>query len=292
MSDFTTHFITAHRYLKESTYSEEAKAAFYFGVQGPDLFYYHSPIRRQGLNYIGVKLHREPANLAIDKGYAYVLAHRDEVLEAYFSGLILHYLGDLHMHPYIGHYQIVEQEERTHITREKDVDVLMYAREFHQGIDKFKPRAYYRLSNNIVRIITNYWLAVCEDEKINQREIKKACRNIVFLAQVFAKSNPILRKLLGLFDRKGTMVGHFKTLEYRGILNLEKKPYNHPEGERNYSVPEILDLSLDDYYQVISNLYQALNEGKKDYSFPFSQSHDYGCSAKYIENKIKQIEYR
>ncbi len=88
---------------------ERHPAAFYLGTQGPDILFYHKPMKSKAKNPVrkqGWDMHAERGALFFEKA-AKVLAHApEEEVIAYTIGFLCHFTLDSHTHPFIDAHSV------------------------------------------------------------------------------------------------------------------------------------------------------------------------------------------
>lgn len=248
MADFTTHYITAHKFLEGKGFSKNFTEGFYFGVQGPDIFFYHTPIKSGSDGYVvGGKLHKKTQDELFSKEIERIF-ERNDYYRGYFFGVLLHYYGDANIHPYVGFLEREKGNTMSHAEIEKRIDVEMYKRTFSSSINGFDVKSAYKVSNALCEEIVNFWSERADILNLSNGYIKKCMNNMVVFNKVFSKANPTLVNVLKKFDgEEKRLTGHFKFGEYEEILNLDKKPWTRPDGEVTLSVPEICENAISEF---------------------------------------------
>lgn len=122
MADFATHFILGSLVISQSgvdaDFINANRNAFNWGLQGPDLLYFYSPIlfSRQLYN-AGTLLHDKDTERVMHEFARYVMRcpkQRRDIAKAYFYGFICHYALDSLIHPYVNYHtrRMVERTDR------------------------------------------------------------------------------------------------------------------------------------------------------------------------------------
>lgn len=113
MPAFITHYLCGNSLLRliedDSLKSliSEYRNTFNLGTQGPDIFYYYGAWpwkKNHGISDLGNRLHEEKTGELIMELLMYAAASEadvKEMLTAYISGYICHYMLDCHTHPYV-----------------------------------------------------------------------------------------------------------------------------------------------------------------------------------------------
>lgn len=271
MPDFTTHYITAKKFLDGKGFSKNFCEGFYFGVQGPDLFFYHTPIKSGSGGYlVGGKLHKKTQKEIFAKN-ADRIFERNDHYRGYYFGVLLHYFGDANVHPYVGFLERETKNALSHAEIEKQIDIELYKKEFGESVNTFKVDDYYKISSELAREIVAFWGERAEILNLTERYVKKCMRNIVNFNAMFTKCNPALLKFLQKIEGESkTFSGHFKFGEYDKILDLEKRAWESPDGERTLSVPEMAENAVKEFEAE----YKKIKDG--DFSFSDERTFEYG----------------
>lgn len=272
MSDFTTHFITADLFLKDKDFSNEFKQAFYFGVQGPDIFFFNAPIFGKSAGYkIGGQIHdKNPKYLFmkdLDK-----FDSKNDFYKGYYFGVMLHFFGDAIMHQYIGNLLKTNKAKNAHVSFERDIDVALYPKIYNKSVNAFDVKKYYLLSTPLIREIYNFWKERVDYEEVAFSYIKNCAKNMMNFSATFVKASPKLVKFLRFFDNKDhTLLCHFKFGGNDEILNLDKKQWQAVDGMVDYSVIDIINIAIDDF----TKNYNRFIAGDRE--FNDTRTFSYGC---------------
>ena len=280
MSDFITHFVTAHRFLseREGIFSEEFKTAFYYGVQGPDLYFFHTPISgKEGVAF-GNEIHDKCPKPIFEKDIE-MLKNASDFYKGCYFGIMLHFFGDEIMHQYIGFLCSSDERKYAHIMYERDIDVYTYQEEFQESVHTAKLKRYYKPSDALAETIADFWRLRYPGNLTNKKQVKKCMRNMLITSQTFAKSNCVMvgfMKLLEIKRKDGFYTGHFKITHNIHVMNYDNNPWMSPEGVRTMSVSDILTHTLDNFTNEYNLIIKSL---KENIPYTFTNPHDfaYGC---------------
>lgn len=105
-------------------WSDQALSCYYFGAQGPDLFFYinrTNPFAKDSFKELGSKLHNEKIGAVIKDMVRYAASSENEKVIAYVSGFISHYIMDAHCHPLISKWG---PDSKSHKRVELSLDAL------------------------------------------------------------------------------------------------------------------------------------------------------------------------
>lgn len=106
MPAFATHYF----YAKDiyDGLDEETKARiklyrrFYdLGAQGPDIFFYYKPYKKNNISEYGVSLHKKQAKRFIEEAIPRIKEYDDEAALMYLLGYVSHFTLDTSFHPFI-----------------------------------------------------------------------------------------------------------------------------------------------------------------------------------------------
>lgn len=280
MSDFTTHYVTANRFLKNKNFSKDFVDAFYFGVQGPDIFFFDISKTTKKAYEIGDGVHNKCPKKLFEQDLEN-LKNKSDYYKGYYFGVMLHFFGDEIMHQYIGYLCTLDTSRYAHISRERDIDIFVYKDEFEESIDNFNVKEFYHMSNELVSTITKFWKERVDDDYINEKRIRKNMKSMVRLSQMFSKGKTFFYWLANLVENKktrGGMTGHFKVTNNIEYMNYDNKKWSSPDGEKSMSVTEILDYTMKNFNVEYNKISEAIESGKeKKYTFDNTHSFSYGC---------------
>lgn len=277
MSDFTTHFVTAHRFLKGKELSCEFKQAMYFGVQGPDLFFYYKPLKNNDGMKFGGSIHDKSPKALFEKDILN-LDKRSDFYRGYYFGVMLHFFGDEMMHQYIGYLCNTDKTPHAHEMYERDIDVYIYKDEFKRDVKTWRVKDYYKYSNKLANEIYNFWSERDGREFITQECVKKSMKGIVSMAQLFSKSNKLVVWIVSKIEKtKGSLTGHFKTTQNLQIMNIEKNKWQSPEGSKDLSVYEVVSTAISNFEKEYAKITTAIENKDEMYEFTNEHTFSYGC---------------
>jgi len=142
---------------------KENKAAFDFGLQGPDFLFFYKPFKSNRVSNMGHRIHREPAGPFIENAIKAIREKPDGKMKAYLMGFVCHFILDSSLHgkisqaaPKTQEHNILEAELDREIIREnydcepqnfKRYDLLKIDTENIRWMEAFYPE----LSGNILK---------------------------------------------------------------------------------------------------------------------------------------------
>ena len=140
----------------------ESRLAFRWGLQGPDILFFHRAIRGNSpLPGYGNRMHRERTAELFTELCRYVMDHRDQadvcILLAYVQGFTCHYALDRHTHPYI-YYQQEKWKENlptkvhrgVHNRIESDIDSLIYLARTGKTVSHCQPKRVFEVTPSVL----------------------------------------------------------------------------------------------------------------------------------------------
>ncbi len=105
---------------KERILIRRRKDLFLLGLHGPDLLFYYKPVRKNRINQMGRRMHRELAAEFFEKGRMEWEKRKSEGLRVYLYGFLCHFILDSECHPYVNCY--MEEKQVGHMEIETEFD--------------------------------------------------------------------------------------------------------------------------------------------------------------------------
>ena len=153
----------------------ESRLAFRWGLQGPDILFFHRAIRGNSpLPGYGSRMHREQTRALFTALCHYVMDHRDQadasILLAYIQGFTCHYALDLHTHPYI-YFQQEKWKEKLpakvhrsiHNRIESDIDSLVYLERKGKTVSHCQPARVFQVTPVVLMPIGSLYEQILQD---------------------------------------------------------------------------------------------------------------------------------
>lgn len=218
MPALVSHHLFAESALKQAKpyladAAASAPAAFHWGAQGPDLFFYHQPLRKSHVSRTGHWMHEQRVSRMFSQLTA-ECAHLDTPeATAYLLGFCCHYTLDRLAHPfvtYIANYRIDPlypqlSYEAQHVLCESELDRALIAATYPGNPAEF--RSYTLLSadaktaNTISAMLSNsIWAAY--GTRIPPKAVKSSMRSMLRIQHL-------------LHDRNGRRYSTIRWLECR-----------------------------------------------------------------------------
>lgn len=267
MSDFTTHYITAKRAIDRLKLGKQEARGMLFGVQGPDFLFYASVLKTTDDVRFGHEFHGYVPKFFFENCVE-MLKNRNvenyELKRGYVMGMMLHYLGDKTIHPYIGWREEFRNEsgdKYIHMQNESEIDLLMYKREYGKDVLTLNVGKEMKYDKSLEEVIFDTWN--CQEvHSLSRKVIKKGFRTLVLSGKVFAKNQ--LKWLLALAEgknSKGVFTCHYKDDVNEPVLNMEKEEWSFAGVTSNMSVPEIVDRTMELFYEEVEKIDGAIEKG-------------------------------
>ena len=135
--------------------------AFYTGLHGPDLFFYHRPFSGHSLRTYGTRLHDEPAAAFFEKGAEVVRCADQDTTLCYLLGFLCHFVLDSACHEYIDEYDeegkkyILEHLDEISDAISNNENISYYSLEEDEKLGKYFDMVFYwgKLLNSTEMIV-------------------------------------------------------------------------------------------------------------------------------------------
>lgn len=95
------------------------------GLHGPDILFYFRPYRKNKINTLGGKIHKEVASNFFSNGKKLYQQSNDDAMLVYLLGFINHFILDSECHHYINHYVIKKNVSHSLIEAQWDRLLLL-----------------------------------------------------------------------------------------------------------------------------------------------------------------------
>lgn len=279
MSDFTTHYITAQRAKTALLLSQEEMQGMLFGVEGPDYLFYASIFAKSAETTFGYSFHKFVPKYFFEKCVQDLKETSNanyKIKRGYILGMLLHYFGDMTIHPYINWLEEHKNSENfrfIHMQNEAEIDLLLYEMEYGKSINNFNPSKEMKFDKNLQQVIFEVWQN--QDMQVISKEvIKKGCKRLVLSGNIFNQNRfKWLLKLAEPKSVKGFFMCHYKDDINPAVMNMEKNPWTC-EGETfNMSIPDIVDATLEKFLAEVEKIEDFLKNGGS-YSFDHTVNFD------------------
>ncbi len=266
MAEFISHHLFGQEILalmpKDAQNAAKTyKAAFNWGLQGPDPFFYHALALGAPFKKYGNLMHSQKTDelfYAFSRAVNRLCDERQIIAQAYFYGFLCHYALDSNIHPYVYCRQIKWKEKMPqvsdssiHCRIENDIDHELFSEKYQKPVTDFNIDKEYKLSEQesaVIAVILQYILKSVYDVKLQTQKIRmcfEEMRQIIKL--LYNKNQTLLQglKKLEFIVGKGMISSHMKIQKPNwDCLNLNHNPWFNswqPNIIRSESVPEIFD---------------------------------------------------
>lgn len=293
MPAFSTHYIFAKEMLaavKEISDFEINEEAFFYGAQGPDIFFFHrvfpwmigKPLRKTGS-----LLHRsKPSDIFESMRKYCIKSSKKSIALSYVCGFILHYALDRNCHPYVYFLEnkITEKNRLTNPhTAHNIVEFSMdsYLLNKRMGIknpEKFDTAQTLGGSDDVIREIgklLSYTVGKVTQTKITPHQAETALRDLKYIQKLTLDKYGVKRFFLTILE---TLLAPFsKNFKFTAMMrprdlekskkygNIDNKIWQSPfnDGKRNESFEELFELSKKDAKRMLC----AFNSGENCKTF-------------------------
>jgi hypothetical protein len=266
MPDLTTHFLFAKEVLKEADPKTVCEIqlhsnVFYFGAQGPDLFFFRKPITKSSpLPQYGNLLHETK----IEETFLFFRAYLKKetgisrnILNSYCSGYLCHYLLDKTVHPYV--YALQEQikkqnvkqtDHEIHAKIESELDSVLYPYFEKDFITNFPLKRYLSLTDEESLVLSQLYRSLLKEVygiTVSSAEIEDAMKDLISFSKLLYDRHGILFHTMKLSAKVIPPIrpffAHMKTKRVtRDILNLSHHIWQNPNPPCQSSNASVLDL--------------------------------------------------
>ena len=300
MADFTTHHIFGQQVLAAAkpniiTCIEENLGAFCWGLQGPDLLYFHrAVVAGSPLPQYGRMIHGEKTAELFKFLVKDIISHCKmldfDILAAYYFGFCCHYALDSKIHPYVfsRQYQIEDaaseppKDNSAHWKVESGIDNELYPMVCGESIGNFNVNDYYNIDKESRRIIAGLLSRVLKSVysvDVRPQTIQSCFVDGIWINKLLYDKSGMMKPfgamVQSLLKNYGKFAAHFKTAPSStdDFLNSAKKTWYHwgEKRDRNESVMELMDEAKDMALHLWDISDKAFHTGNRhavtDYSF-------------------------
>ena len=167
-------------------HSGHCRQAFLTGLHGPDLLFFHRPIKQDAICRLGYAMHQKPACAFFEHGVQYIQETGDQQALAYLLGFVCHFTLDSACHGYIGEYEA--QKRVSHARIEAELD-RFYMLRYGENPARCNSAAHILPSRTLAKAIAPLLEIPVEDALLSMRSIR-------FYSGLLAAKNPAKRALL------------------------------------------------------------------------------------------------
>ena len=290
MPAFITHYLAAEAAASQlaALDFELNRDMYYWGAQGPDLFFYHRPLKAsKSLRALGLLLHNtQPVKMfASLQEYSEICDIAElEAVMSYCFGLLSHLALDANAHPFVYYFQGAlaqktgKKENFMHHKIENNLDILMLKREKNQTISDFKIGRALPWDNAGIKAAAgavSYMASdVSKDTPCSMDEAFSAFVDIRKYAAFLLKWRNPKRKIARFFEKKrkkGEDLGGFfradtSDNDFDYLNSAHKKWCCDAQGDpRNSDFYEIFDKSVTDSVNLAQRFSDCVQHRKPIY---------------------------
>lgn len=190
-----------------STLPEEVRRAaqrfrrlYDVGLQGPDLFFYYNPFRKNPMQEFGGRCHRQSGQEFFTRACKRLRKEPPEAAEAYLFGMLTHYCLDSVCHPFVNERDMLG--DCGHSELEVEFDRFLLARDGH-----LKPHEQ-DLSPHLVLEDSECRTASALFPAATPRQIRSCINNMAWASWILSGHSPLGRRpleaLIGLAGKNVT----------------------------------------------------------------------------------------
>lgn len=161
------------------------------GLQGPDLFFYYNPFRKNPMNDFGGHCHRQSGQEFFRRACKLLRREAGAGAEAYLYGLLTHYCLDSVCHPFVNEQAMLGV--CGHSELEVEFDRFLLARDGH-----LKPHEE-DLSPLLVLQEEEYDTASRLFPAVTARQVRRCTNNMAWASWILSGHSPLGRRALEVF---------------------------------------------------------------------------------------------
>ncbi len=292
MADFTTHHIMGQRVMAvlDENIAQKLEVqlgAFCWGLQGPDLLYFHrAVVAGSKLPQYGRMIHGDKTADLFNFIANDIISHRKcldfEILLAYYYGFCCHYALDSKIHPYVfsRQYEIEDalgqppRDNSAHWRVEGGIDEEIYPLVYGESIGNFNVRDYYSVTKDQKRAIGSFYSRLLWEVyglKVQSKEVESCFVDGIWINQLLYDRTGMMKPFAVMLQRilklNKQFLGHFKNAVPSGedFLNLAHRPwYHYSQGcQCTDSVLDIIDAALELALHLITVSDEAIHRGNR-----------------------------
>lgn len=213
------------------------------GLHGPDILFYHKPLKSNPVSRKGHELHEQTANIFFENARNEIVHSEDfNASCSYIMGFICHFMLDSYCHPYIRRF---ENDELTHVEIETEFDRFIMLKHNKEPIS-FRPTFHIIPEEYNARIISKFF------EGISDEDILRSLKSMKFNLNLLVAPS-ILKRYVIFTGLK--LSGNYKNM--RGLI------MNYEPGKEcnrlNESLYDLYEKAADNAAEIICEYYNNLN---------------------------------
>jgi len=214
--------VTAHYYFGQQVRArlpEELRAlaaayapAYDLGLQGPDLLFFHEPIRQSPVAKRGGRIHEQPARELLAEAVRAVRERPSDEALAYLLGFACHFVLDSSLH---GDIALLAPQTREHLLLEAEMDRQILRRHFTDRPQLFKRHTLVAQKLRDPAVLSLIY------PDVTLRQLKKCVRSMVFYTRLLRCRFGIKKTLLAQAERAAGREGSFTGMMVCGCANRQ-----------------------------------------------------------------------
>ena len=164
------------------------RGLFDVGLQGPDLFFYYNPVRKNRIAPLAQRCHAQSGRLFFSRVCKKLGSNPSESALAYLCGLLAHYSLDSLCHPFV--YRCTREEAVVHMALETEFDRYLLEKDGKLPPHTQNTGRYIRLSPEECAVAAGFY------PDVTPKEMSRCVRNMAWALRQLAKSNLLFRKVM------------------------------------------------------------------------------------------------
>ncbi|MHC1719809.1 MAG: zinc dependent phospholipase C family protein [Clostridiaceae bacterium] len=160
------------------------KAAYDFGLQGPDFLFYYRPFKTNRVSNMGHRIHREPAEAFIENALKVLRGKSDRKMQAYLMGFVCHFILDSSLHGIISQ---TAPKTPDHNRLEAELDRQIIEEHYDLEAEKFKRHSLLKMDTRNFK-----WMEAFYPE-LSEHILKKSAKGYYFYSKLL-NSKPDIKK--------------------------------------------------------------------------------------------------
>lgn len=265
---------------------EQQPAAFFWGLQGPDLLFFRDAVRgKSPLPSYGGVMHKKNTGELFAAMAQYIAACPQkpcrQILTAYFMGFLCHYYLDFTAHPYV--YFLQEQKKRhtpkaeqagLHNLIESDIDTALHRLYAKKPVGRYRIAKELQGTSELYQAVGAMYCHVLKEVygiTVESREMLACFSDTLFIIKAVLDPTGLLLPMVQLAERyalgkPNSISAHIRrNRTYEDILNQRKKLWHHlstPQKKENLSFLDLMEQAKTMALTGLSQWFQYVQQGE------------------------------
>lgn len=158
------------------------------GMHGPDLFYYHNPVTKNGTGTLGIRYHEITGKNFFTRVCRTIRMERSEAAKAYLYGVLCHYVLDSCLHPSVR--ELCESTGATHMEIEMEFDRFLLETDGKMPPNGQKLTKHLDLTEGECETVAKFY------PPATGKTVRSALRSMVFFTKLLTAPEGIRRKMV------------------------------------------------------------------------------------------------